>query len=77
MIEVRVPKQVAEQALAAWARDDTGPDVDETRDQRVYRHRGSCGCASTDQRTGVGSLIVRREREDIFLAQTITSTSWS
>lgn len=38
VIAVRIPKQLAEQAIDAWARDD-GPEVDETRDQRVYRHR--------------------------------------
>jgi hypothetical protein len=41
LVEVRIPKHLAEQALAAWARDDDGPEADETRDQRVDRLRAA------------------------------------
>jgi hypothetical protein len=39
VVEVRIPKRLAEQALAAWRRNDDEPDVDESQEQRVYRHR--------------------------------------
>jgi hypothetical protein len=39
--EVRIPKHLAEQALAAWTRDEDGPPAYETRHQRVCRHRAA------------------------------------
>jgi hypothetical protein len=39
-MEVRIPRHLAEQALAAWQRDDSeGPLERETCEQRVERHR--------------------------------------
>lgn len=37
--EVRIPKLLAEEAVAAWARDHEGHPAPETFDQRVLRHR--------------------------------------
>jgi hypothetical protein len=39
VVEVRIPKDLAQQALAAWRRDDDEPDAGESQEQRVYRHR--------------------------------------
>ena len=36
-VEVRIPRHLAEQALAAWRRDDDAPDADESQEQRVCR----------------------------------------
>jgi hypothetical protein len=35
------PKSLADEALAAWTRDDDGPPPYETAQQRVYRHRAA------------------------------------
>jgi hypothetical protein len=41
-VEVRVPREIAEQAVAAWERDDdTGPLGPETFEQRVQRSRAA------------------------------------
>jgi hypothetical protein len=41
-VEVRLPRRLAEQALAAWQRDDSeGPLGAETCEQRIERHRAS------------------------------------
>lgn len=39
--EVRIPKHLAEQALAASTRNDDGPQVDESHEQQVCRHRAA------------------------------------
>jgi hypothetical protein len=39
-IEIRLPRQLAERALAAWQRDDgVASPVSETSERRVVRHR--------------------------------------
>lgn len=39
-VEVRLPRSIAEQAVAAWEREgDEGPLDPETYEQRVHRHR--------------------------------------
>lgn len=40
-VEVRLPRALAERAVAAWERDDDGPLEPETFEQRVQRHRAA------------------------------------
>jgi hypothetical protein len=41
-IEIRLPRALAEAALAAWQREyDEGPPAPETYEQRVLRHRAA------------------------------------
>lgn len=41
VVEVRIPKSLADEAVRAWSRDDDGPPPYETAQQRVYRHRAA------------------------------------
>jgi hypothetical protein len=40
-VEVRIPRALADTAVAAWERDDEGPLDPEDLEQRIQRHRSS------------------------------------
>jgi hypothetical protein len=40
-VEVRIPRALADTAVAAWERDDHGPLDPEDLEQRIQRHRAS------------------------------------
>jgi hypothetical protein len=39
--QIRVPRELADAAVAAWQRDSAGPLGEETEEQRSARHRGA------------------------------------
>lgn len=41
LFEVRLPRRLAEQAVAAWEFDNQGPPEPETYEQRARRHRAA------------------------------------
>lgn len=38
-VQVRIPRLLAEQAVAAWDRDENEPVAEESLEQRIHRHR--------------------------------------
>lgn len=61
-VEVRLPRALAEQAVAAWERDEDGPRQPETFEQRVQRHRAGTfsliGLEITERRRWDGDEVI-------------------
>jgi hypothetical protein len=71
-VEVRIPRHLAEQALAAWRRDDDAPDADESQEQRVYRRRAGAlaliGLSIREHGTNVADDVVVDLAADLVAA---------
>jgi len=72
LVEVRIPRNLAEQAVAAWSRDDEAPDADESPEQRVYRHRAGVlaliGLSIRERGTNVADDVVIDLAADLVAA---------